>query len=159
VLDAVQPRGISKLLLDAYRLLGPLWSIAAVDPLTVAECLSTGGLVDLATVVAPAGKARPGETVLEARVTYEGGAALDVEVRLGDLEVLPLGPLQRAVLDLHPRRGIDVGMGGPGKGGEREVTGGLAGLIIDARGRPLMMASGREDRARQARQWLSDVGG
>jgi hypothetical protein len=61
-------------------------------------------------------------------------------------------------LELRPTRRFDVGLG-PGKGGKRRINGGLAGLIIDARGRPLRLANEPEERHVQTRQWLWDVGG
>jgi hypothetical protein len=82
-----------------------------------------------------------------------------VEVRQGDLEVLPLLPGQQAVLELRPLRHFDVGLGGPGKAGQRRVSGGLVGLIIDARGRPLRLPRDPELCQRQMRKWLWDVGG
>jgi hypothetical protein len=48
---------------------------------------------------------------------------------------------------------------GPRRGGKRRVSGGLVGLIIDARGRPLRLASDPEQRQVQMQQWLWDVGG
>ena len=108
-----------------------------------------------------AGHARPGDIILRMKVTYDDGSALDVEVEYGSLEVLPLPPGQQAELELRPARrfGFDVGLGGPGKAGKRRVSGGLAGLIIDARGRPLRLFSKPEQRQNQVRQWLWDVGG
>jgi len=94
-------------------------------------------------------------------MTYDDGSAFGIEVQYGNMEVLPLLPGQEAVLELRPskRHRFDVGLGGPGKGGKRRVSGGLAGLIIDARGRPLPLASDPDQRRVQMRQWLWDVGG
>lgn len=159
VLDAVEPIGISTLVLDAHGLAPALGSVAAVKPLAAVETLDSGALVNLATVVAPVGHARSGEIILKAQVTYDEGGTFSVEVGYGDLEVLPLPPGQQAVLELHPLRHFDVGLGGPGKGGKRRVSGGLAGLIIDARGRPLHLARHAKQPQSQNQQWLWDVGG
>jgi hypothetical protein len=160
VLDALQPIGISTLVLDKYGLAPALGSVAAVKPLAAVEALDSGGLVNLATVVTPVGgHARLGDTVLRVQVTYDEGSTFSVEVRYGDLEVLPLLPGQQAILTLRPLRHFDVGLGGPGKGGKRRVSGGLAGLIIDARGRPPRFSSDPEQRWTQMQQWLWDVGG
>ena len=93
------------------------------------------------------------------QVTYDDESTVGVEVCYGDLEVLPLLPGQQAVLKLQPRRHFDVGFGGPGKGGKRRVNGGLVGLIIDARGRPLRLSREPERRQTQMQKWLWDVGG
>jgi hypothetical protein len=159
ILDALQPIGISKMVLDKYGLASALGNAAAVKPLAAVEALDSGGFVNLATTVSPVGHARPGDTVLKAKVVYDDGSGFSVEVQYGNIEVLPLLPGQQAILELHPSgHRFDVGFGF-GKKGERKVDGGLAGLIIDARGRPLELASNPEDRQVQTRQWLWDVGG
>jgi hypothetical protein len=160
-LDAIQPIGITTLLLDKYGLAPILGGVAVLKPLAAVETLDSGGIINLATVVAPVGTARKGDVILRVRVKYEEGGTLDIEVPFGSLEVLPLSPGQEAVLELHPtkRHRFDVGLGGPGKGGRRRVRGGLAGLIIDARGRPLKLPDGPSERQDQMQQWLWDVGG
>ena len=159
VLDALEPIGVATLVLDAHGLAPALGNVAAVKPLAAVEALDSGALVNLATVVAPVGRARHGDTILKVRVTYDDGGTLDVEVRQGDLEVLPLLPGQQAVLELRPMRGFDVGLGGPGKAGKLRVSGGLVGLIVDARGRPLSLSDDPGRRQVETRQWLWDVGG
>ncbi|MBN1178581.1 MAG: glutamate mutase L [Anaerolineae bacterium] len=160
-LDAIQPIGISTLLLDRYGLAPMLGGIARLKPLATVETLDSGSIVNLATVVTPVGVAREGDIILRVSIEYEEGGSLEVEVSLGSLEVLPLPPGQEAVLELHPvkRHRFDVGLGGPGKGGRRRVRGGLAGLIIDARGRPLRLPDNPEECQAKVQQWLWDVGG
>ncbi len=160
VLDALQPIGITTLVLDKHGLAPLLGSAAAVKPLAVVETLDSGSLVNLATVVTPvAGRARRGDIILKVRVTYDDDSTLSMEARYGEIEVLPLPLGQQAVLELRPLRHFDVGLGGPGKGGKRRVSGGLAGLIIDARGRPLRLPSNPEQRQTQVQRWRWDVGG
>ncbi len=161
-LDGLEPIGVTTLVLDLYGMAPALGNVAAVKPLAAVETLDNGALVNLATVVTPvAGHARRGDVILKVKVTYDDGSALDIEVEYGNLEVLPLAPGEQAELDLRPTRrfGFDVGLGGPGKAGKRRVSGGLAGLIIDARGRPLRISRKPEQRQTQMRQWLWDVGG
>ena len=159
VLDALEPIGVSTLVLDAHGLAPALGNVAAIKPLAAVETLDSGGFVNLATVVTPVGRARRGDAVLRVQVVYDDGSKFSAEVCYGDLEVLPLALGQQAVLELRPLRHFDVGLGGPGKAGKRRVSGGLAGLIIDARGRPLRFPSDPEQRLVQMRQWLWDTGG
>ena len=159
ILDAVEPIGVTTLVLDPHGLVPALGNVAAVKPLAAVEALDNGGLVQLATVIAPVGHARPGDRILKARITYEDDSKLSIDVRYGDLEVLPLPPGQRAIVELRPRHHFDVGLGGPGKGGKRRVSGGLVGLIIDARGRPLCLPQDPQERQAQIQRWLWSVGG
>ncbi|MGB9777285.1 MAG: glutamate mutase L [Anaerolineae bacterium] len=158
ILDAVEPIGISTLLLDIHGLAPVLGAVAMLKPLAAVEVVDNGGLINLATVITPVGTARKGEVVLRIRVHYEKGGTLDVEVPYGSLEVLPLPPREEAVLELRPRGRIDVGLG-PGRGGKRRVRGGLVGLMVDARGRPLQLPADPYTRMAQVQQWLWDVGG
>jgi uncharacterized protein (TIGR01319 family) len=157
VLDAVQPIGVTTLVLDKYGLAPALGNVAAVKPLAAVEALDSGCFVNLATVVAPVGRARPGSTILTVKVSYDDGSSFSVEVQYGQMEVLPLQPGQQAVLELRPRPGIDVGIRSR-KDYKQRVSGGLAGLVIDARGRPLRLPSDRKKRLVQLQQWLWDVG-
>jgi len=159
LLDALQPIGISTLVMDAYGLTPALGNVARVKPVASVEALDAGGLTNLGTVIAPVGKAKPGDSVLKMKVSYDNGNELEVEVHYGDLEVLPLPLGQEAVIELAPRRGFDVGAGAKGESSKRRVSGGLAGLIIDARGRPLRLPQEREQRQEQIKQWLREAGG
>lgn len=159
VLDAVEPIGITTILLDAHGLAPVLGAVAMLKPLAAVEAVDNGGLINLATIIAPVGTAHKGDIILRIRVHYEKGGHLNVEVPYGSLEVLPLSVGEEAVLELRPRGRIDVGLGGPGRGGRRRVRGGLAGLIVDARGRPLQLPPDPYARMAQVQQWLWDVGG
>jgi hypothetical protein len=161
LLDALEPIGVTTLMLDPFGLMPALGACALVQPLATVQALGAGGLVTLGTVVTPVGRAKPGTIVLKLRMKYENGGDLTVEVTAGSLEVLPLPSGQKARLNLWPSRGIDVGRGGPGRGGGSiDVMGGSVGLIIDARGRPLASALPFDPGKRQERvqQWLWDMG-
>jgi hypothetical protein len=157
VLDAIQPIGVTTLVLDKYGLAPALGNVAAVKPLAAVEALDSGCFVNLATVVSPVGHARPGSTILTVKVSYDDGSSFSVEVQHGQMEVLPLPPGQQAVLELRPRPGVDVGIRSR-RDFKQRVSGGLAGLIIDARGRPLHLLSEQKKRSVQLQQWLWDVG-
>lgn len=159
MLDALEPIGVTTLVLDTCGLLSALGACALAQPLSTVQALGAGALVTLGTVVTPVGRARMGETILSLRMKYQNGGDLEVEVAAGSLEVLPLPPGQKVTLELKPRRNIDVGSG-PGRGGKREVKGGLVGLVIDARGRPLVasLPADAEKRRERVQQWLWDMG-
>jgi hypothetical protein len=107
----------------------------------------------------PTGRVRAGEIVLGVKMKYDSGGEIEVEVAAGTLEILPLPAGQSATLELHPRRGVDLGRG-QGRGWSVQVKGGAMGLIIDARGRPLVNAlpADNDERLQRVQQWLWDVG-
>ncbi|HQE99032.1 MAG TPA: glutamate mutase L, partial [Anaerolineae bacterium] len=159
LLDGLEPTGISTVLLDTNRAAPALGAIAGIKPLAAASALDAGTLVPLGTVISPVGKAHPGEGILQMRIIYEDGSTLDVEAHYGELELWPLLPGQRATLELRPNRRFDIGLGAPGHGGKVQVMGGLLGLVVDGRGRPLVLPENPEQRRHRLQRWLWDVGG
>jgi hypothetical protein len=158
LLDSLQPTGITTLVLDPHSLTPALGAAAAVLPMVTVHVLESGSFVSLGTVVSPLGGGRAGRPVARVKLEREGAAALEGEIRLGQLVVLPLGPGEVGRLTLRPERGFDVGFGGPGKAGALKVTGGAVGLMIDARGRPLTLPKDAGRRRELNQKWLYDIG-
>lgn len=156
-LDGLQPTGVSHLLRDRVGLVPAIGALAGPAPEVAAALLSGPALESLGTVIVPVGSARAGAEVLHFRMTLPDGSGYDVSVEAGRIyrEWLPAGQTTRLVL--RPARGIDVGFG-PGKGGEITVNGGLAGLVIDARGRPLPLEADLAARRARAQQWWAEMG-
>jgi hypothetical protein len=158
VLDGLQPVGISTVLLDVNRAAPALGAVAGIKPLAAASALESGTLVSLGTVISPVGRAGDGDAVLQMSITYENGGELDVEARYGEIEIWPLLPDKRATIEIKPTRRFDVGMGN-GRGVKVEVVGGLLGIVVDARGRPLRLPEDPDVRRRAVNRWIWDVGG
>jgi hypothetical protein len=159
LLDALEPVGISTLVLDPHGLAPALGAAAGSLPMATVQVLSSGNFASLATVISPVGRARPGRPVLRIRMDPEGpGESLEGEARYGQLIVLPLAQGRFAKLTLRPERGFDIGFGGPGKAGAIRVAGGAIGLVIDARGRPLPLPEDPTTRLEVNRKWLWDIG-
>jgi hypothetical protein len=144
--------------LDKARLVAPLAAVAMLNPLAAAQVTQRDALHNIGTVVAPVGSAREGETALTFKIDYDDGRSLEVEVAYGSLEVIPLATGQTADLELRPTRRFDVGLGTRGQAGTTKVEGGVLGIIIDARGRPLPIAEDPEQQREKMQRWLWDMG-
>jgi hypothetical protein len=158
LLDALQPVGVSGLALDKVGLLAPLGAVAMVNPLAAAQVMEKDALLNLGTVVAPVGMGREGDIALTFKIVYDDGRSLEVEVPYGSLEVIPLPTGQTATLELRPTRRFDVGLGTRGQAGTTKVEGGLIGIMIDARGRPLPIADDPGAQREKMQRWLWDMG-
>lgn len=158
LLDALQPIGVCGMALDIVGLLTPLGPVAMINSLAAAQIMERDTLLNLGTVVAPIGSAREGETALTFTIHYQDERSLQVQVPYGSLEVIPLPPGQTATLELRPSRRFDVGLGTRGQAGTTKVEGGVIGIIVDARGRPLPIADDPKEQREKMQRWLWDVG-
>ena len=159
LLDALQPAGVTTMVLDQNRLTAPLGAAADFNPVLVVQVLESSTFASLGTVISPVVNVRPGVPVLHLRMTYESGEETDLEIKHGTIEVLPLPQGQSARIRLQPLHRADVGMGGLGRGGTVRVVGGAFGVVVDGRGRPLRLPEDIGRRRELMRKWLRILGG
>jgi hypothetical protein len=74
------------------------------------------------------------------------------ELLVGELRCLPLAEGVEAEIVLRPARGWDVGAGA-GQELTAKIRGGLVGLVLDGRGRPLAFPESVAERDVQIRSW------
>jgi uncharacterized protein (TIGR01319 family) len=140
LLDGIQPVGVTTLALDQNGLLSSLGAIAEINPLITVQVIESNTFLNLGTIIAPVGNARPGMTVLRVRMLREDGRSITRDVKYGTLTLLPADIGEKVSLHLRPLHRFDIGMGGPGKAGKVNAIGGVLGIVIDARGRPLQFS-------------------
>src|SRR2546423_13393536 len=99
-----------------------------------------------------------GELALRVDLEYTNGRQLTVDVMGGSIEVIPLRTNEQALLSLFPAPTVDVGLG-PGERARaaEEIDGGLVGLIIDARGRPLVLPNEAKERQNRLSLWMQAI--
>jgi len=157
LLDGLQPTGVTTLLFDQSNLAAALGAAAAINPTLVVQVIEAN-MLNLGAVISPIGETRPGTPILRMQATFADGNETKLEVKYGSLEVLsvPLG--QTVNLRLQPLHRFDIGMGGPGRGGRLRMVGGILGLIIDARGRPITLHPDASRRRELFNKWLWTLG-
>lgn len=142
LIDGLEPAGVTLLFYDRGFLFPYAGALASLSAKDAREILFGDALVPLGTVVSARSRserrrAAPGRPVFEAVLAPPGESPRRVEVAWGELRILPLPSSCRARLDLEPASPeVDVG-GGPGELWSGMAEGGVVGLILDARGRPL----------------------
>jgi uncharacterized protein (TIGR01319 family) len=152
LVDAFEPQGVTRLAVDSIFMMPQLGVLAQALPEVAMEVFRRDCLVALGTVVAPVGRAREGEAILDWRVGAESG-----QLRAGELKRLALATGERVQAELNPARGVDVGAG-KGRRWTGVVEGGAAGVIFDGRGRPLALPSDEEERLRKLDEWMRTTG-
>jgi hypothetical protein len=160
LLDAIQPMGVTNMILDQNNLLPGLGAAATRNSILPIQVLESGAFLGLATVVTPYVNAHLGTPILTARLVYQNGNESRIEVKQGALEVMPLPAGHSGRLYLQPLHHADLGLG-PGRTREDgiPVTGTALGLVIDARGRPLRFPADPVRRRELIKKWLWSLGG
>lgn len=158
LLDALQPCGVTRLFIDAYHMAPALGAAATVNPLLVAQVHGSMAFLDLGTSVSLIGRARLGDPACSVKLVEEGGAEGQVEVAFGTLAVLPLATGRTGKLTIRPRPGFNAGFG-PGRGRSLTIQGGVLGVVVDARGRPIALPRLPDQRQELVKQWTWKMGG
>jgi hypothetical protein len=153
LLDGIQPTGITTLLLDQNSLISALGASADTNPILAVQVLGSNTVLNLGTVIAPVGNTKAGTLILQGQITYADGRESPIEVMFGTIVVIPLSLGEKATLKLQPLHRFNIGMGS-GQGGTVQVTGGSLGLVVDARGRPLIPKLDLVKWRAQYNQWL-----
>ncbi len=156
MIDAFQPRGITKLAVDSIFMMPHLGVISTINEEAAWQVFDRDCLIRLGTVIAPVVVEKPGKTVLRAKVEYPDGRVEEVDLRFGDIIKLELPPGVKAKVYLEPIRGADVGEG-RGRKYMAEVEGGVVGLIFDGRGRPLYIPENDDERIESLIRWYESL--
>jgi MutL protein len=160
LLDALQPRGVTSLVLDCTMLVAQLGAVATVAPIAAVQVNENDAVTHrLGTCVIPFGALPENEVAVRVGIEYTNGRQVTVDVMSGSIEVIPLRSNEQALLSLFPAPTVDVGLG-PGERARaaEEIDGGLVGLIIDARGRPLVLSGEGKERQKRLSQWMQAIG-
>ncbi len=153
LIDAFQPEGFTELAKDSIFMMPHLGVLAAVHPQASLEVFERDCLVGLGTSIAAKGLAKPGRPCFRYSIR---SAALNEsgQMRFGEIRLFPLGQGATASVTIQPERSFDCGAGA-GRDIEREVRGGTVGLILDARGRPLVIPDQPEEGREFLEKWVS----
>jgi hypothetical protein len=159
LLDGLQPVGITTILLDQHGLTTSLGTIASANTILPVQITESGAYLNLGTVICPISRARFGTTILRLRMEYEGGSTQTVEVQAGSIVSIPLPLGQTANLHLQAMHQTEIDpyrrQGTTGL----KVNGGICGVVIDARGRPIHLPPDAARRRELHRKWLMALGG
>ena len=152
MIDAFQPEGITHLAVDSIFMMPQLGVLAQVNPEAATQVFERDCLIHLGTAVSPVGIANDGDECLTVQISGGGMSPVNENVPFGELRryLLPSG--EKAALKLQPSRRFDLGAGN-GNAVEVEVMGGIVGLVIDTRGRPLEIPTDSAERVAQLTKW------
>jgi hypothetical protein len=79
------------------------------------------------------------------------------QLLFGDLRLIPLAGDRKASITIQPAKQVNLGAG-MGVSVTREVQGGVVGLMLDGRGRPLQLPTDHNTRVAALTKWYNAVG-
>jgi uncharacterized protein (TIGR01319 family) len=152
MMDAYQPEGITMLAVDSIFMMPQLGVLSTVHPEAAAQVFDRDCLIRLGSCVAPVGQGKEGEPCLT--IDYNGKSET---FRYGELRVLPMGVGEALQATIKPARGFDVGAG-KGRPVEATLEGGVVGVVVDTRGRPLQLSPDDAARRQKLISWMTALG-
>lgn len=153
LLDGIRPIGVTQLALDTASVLGPLGTLPDDEIREGIGLLAEDLLLPLGTAVVCRG-GEPGRVAMRVTVHRPGWPdAHPIEVRSGQLQVVPLARGQEAELTIEPGDGVTLGTGRRSPRIQALATGGAVGLILDARGIPIVLPRRGDDRRAMVASW------
>ena len=150
LIDAFQPEGVTRLAVDSIFMMPHLGVLSTVDERAATEVFERDCLIYLGTCVAPVGEGKGDEVCLQYEIDLPSGRQTG-QLQVGQLQWMPLADGEEVEVSLQPARRWDVGAG-LGQALNARVRGGVVGLVLDGRGRPIQMAAD-QDRRRQISDW------
>ena len=155
-MDAFQPEGVTRLTVDSIFMMPHLGVLTEVHPEAAYEVFEKDCLIHLGTCIAPVGAGKDGVKCVHVKIVKADGKESETRVEFGNIGIIPLGVGESAQAVINPERGFDVGAGA-GKALEAKVEGGLVGVIIDCRGRPLVLPADDRTRMEMLRKWAGQL--
>ena len=147
MIDAFQPEGVTHLAVDSIFMMPQLGVLAQVNEAAATQVFERDCLIHLGTCIAPVGITNPGDL----GITISGD--LTETVPFGELRLYPLSVGEKARVTIQPERRLDMGAG-RGQPVEAEVEGGVVGLVVDTRGRPLEVSDASTERVASLKKWF-----
>jgi hypothetical protein len=155
--DAWLPEGITRMFQDSVFMMPHLGVLSTVHRDAAWSIFDKDCLVRLGTIIAATGTGELGEPVMNVTLEMPSGETIEEELLLGDIKRIDLPEREEAKAIISPHRGYDVGRGS-GNRIESEIMGGVAGVLLDARGRPLLIPQDEDLRKEVLMKWYSSLG-
>ncbi len=153
LIDGFETQGVTRIAVDSIFMMPHLGVLATISAEAAQEVFVKDCLVHLGTCIAVTNtRKRPGEKCLKVTIKMPDGKTVQDELTYGEMKLYPLSTDQEAEVEVNPTRHFDVGRG-MGSAIKQKVKGGVVGLVIDARGRPLIMPDAMDKRVRQLTSW------
>jgi uncharacterized protein (TIGR01319 family) len=157
MVDAYEPLGVTTLSVDSIFMMPHLGVLSTVNEQAATDVFVRDCMVYLGTCIAPIGQGKDGERCADYEIALPDGRIEKGQLAFGDLKLFALTREQQATVTMLPAKQIDLG-NGPGQSFTKTVKGGVVGLMLDGRGRPLQLPGEQAARVAMLTRWYRAVG-
>ena len=157
MVDAYEPLGVTTLSVDSIFMMPHLGVLSTVNEQAATDVFVRDCMVYLGTCIAPIGQGKDGDRCADYEVALPDRRIEKGTLAFGDLKLFSLTREQHATVTLQPAKQVDLGEG-PGQSFTRTVKGGVVGLMLDGRGRPLQLPTEQAARVAMLTKWYQAVG-
>ncbi|PUA33652.1 MAG: methylaspartate mutase [Zestosphaera tikiterensis] len=156
LIDAFQPIGFTYVMQDSVFMIPHLGVLSKLYKEIALEIFEKECLVPLGTVVAGKGFDALGEKVADVELTFDDGREENVVLRFGEIVRISIPYNVEVEVSVKPSRNFDFGAGA-GKPVSRKVRGGVVGLVLDGRGRPIYLPASDKERRKLVLGWFKSM--
>ena len=156
MVDAYEPLGFTMLSVDSIFMMPHLGVLSTINEKAATEVFVRDCMIYLGTCVAPIGQGKSGELCADYEITFHDGRIVKDQLKFGELRLYPLELNKKAKMTMQPAKQVNFGAGA-GVPVTREVQGGVVGLMLDGRGRPLQLPDEQAARVAALMKWYRAV--
>ena len=159
LIDSFMPEGITQLAVDSIFMMPQLGVLANIDKKDLGEEARNAALevfhkdclIRLGTCITPVGKVKNESTVLTIKLTFSNGEKIKKELRRNELHRIK-ADYEEITAELIPHKKMDIGSG-IGESIKTTIYGGLVGIILDGRDRPISIPKDPQERLSSLKYW------
>jgi uncharacterized protein (TIGR01319 family) len=152
MMDAYQPEGITMLTVDSIFMMPHLGVLSEHFFEAAKQVFDYDCIVKCGHCVSPIGTGKEGEPMVT--ITGDG---INESITVGQIKIIPLGRYEFKDVTVTPTKNFDVGAG-KGNPVSAKLEGGTVGIVIDGRGRPLVLPEDNATRIGKLKEWLEAMG-
>ncbi|MCK5852304.1 glutamate mutase L [bacterium] len=152
MIDGFAPEGITNLAVDSIFMMPHLGVLAQINENAAIEVFEKDCLIYLGAVIAPVGVAPYGKPCMTVEIHGKG----KWDLKVGEMKLIPATHDEEFEVTIIPNKKFDIGAG-RGKTIERKVKGGIVGIILDARCRPIMLPEDHNERISALQSWNKEL--
>ncbi len=157
MIDAYEPMGCTRLSVDSIFMMPHLGVLSTINEKAATDVFVRDCMVYLGTCVAPIGQGKDGDVCADYEIAWPDGKTTKERLKFGELRLFPLESGKQATIKIQPAKQVNMG-GGAGMAITKEVHGGVVGLLLDGRGRPLRLPVEQQARVEALTKWFDAVG-